>query len=56
MCLELYVGIYEGLGTFRFSRNKERDGVVKGSEFYYIAVQCYDVASVVVSRSGPLAI
>ena len=40
MCLELHAGIFEGLDTFRFSRNKERAGVVKGSEFCYIAVQC----------------
>ena len=30
--------------------------MVKGNELYYIAVQCYDVASVLVSRSGPVAI
>ena len=34
------MGIFEGLDTFRFSRSKEKVGVIQGSEFYYIAVQC----------------
>ena len=40
MSIELYAGISEDLDTFEFSRNKERAGVIKGSEFCYIVVQC----------------